>query len=83
MVDFKNKKEKEREFQMFKMFNQIQTINVINGIRATFEVSPDGDIWIHQVVRNSTNQTLHDPLLWRVVKNNIKAIRAGWMTVPQ
>ena len=73
----------EREFQMFKMFNQIQTINVMNGIRATFEVSPDGDIWIHQVVRNSTNQTLHDPLLWRVVKNNIKAIRAGWMTVPQ
>ena len=80
MVDFKNKKEKEREFQMFK---SIQTINVMNGIRATFEVSPDGDIWIHQVVRNSTNQTLHDPLLWWVVKNNIKAIRAGWMTVPQ
>ena len=70
----------EREFQMFK---SIQTINVMNDIRATFEVSPDGDIWIHQVVRNSTNQTLHDPLLWRVVKNNIKAIRAGWMVVPQ
>ena len=80
MVDFKNKKEKEREFQMF---SKIQTINVMPGIRATFEVSPDGDIWLHQVVRNSTNQTLHDPLLWRVVKNNIKAIREGWMTVPQ
>ena len=81
MVDFKNKK--EREFQMMKMFNQIQTINAMPGIRATFEVSPDGDIWLHQVVRNSTNQTLHAPLLWRVVKNNIKAIREGWMTVPQ
>lgn len=70
----------EREFQMF---SKIQTINAIKDIRATFEVAPNGEIWIHQVVRNSTNQTLHDPLLWRVVKNNIKAIRAGWMTVPQ
>ena len=70
----------EREFQMF---SKIQTINAIKDIRATFEVAPNGEIWIHQVVRNSTNQTLHDPLLWRVVKNNIKAIREGWMTVPQ
>ena len=72
----------EREFEM-KTISPIQTINAIAGIRATFKVLPNGDIWIFQVVRNSTNQTLHDPLLWRVVKNNIKAIRAGWMTVPQ
>ena len=70
----------EREFQMS---SKIQTINAIKDIRVTFEVAPNGEIWIHQVVRNSTNQTLHDPLLWRVVKYNIKAIRAGWMTVPQ
>ena len=70
----------EREFQMF---SKIQTINTMKGIRATFEVMPNGEIWIHQVVRTSSGQTLHDPLIWRVVKNNIKAIRAGWMTVPQ
>lgn len=71
---------KEREFQMF---NTTQTINAIAGIRATFTTMPNGEIHVLQVVRNSTNQTLHDPLLWRVVKNNIKAIKAGWMTIPQ
>lgn len=65
------------------MFNPIQCVNAMPDIRAMFEVMPNGEIRVWQVVRNSTNQTLHDPLLWRVVENNIKAIRAGWMTVPQ
>ena len=65
------------------MFNQIQCINAMPDIRAMFETMPNGEIRVWQVVRNSTNQTLHDPLLWRVVENNIKAIKAGWMTVPQ
>ena len=75
MIEFSNTKEKE--------VKMIQTINAMKDIRATFDTMPNGEIHVLQVVRNSTNQTLHDPLLWRVVKNNIKAIKAGWMTVPQ
>lgn len=65
------------------MSNKIQTINPMKGIRATFEMMPNGEVWIHQVVRINSNQTLGDPLLWRVIKYNIKAILDGWMTVPQ